>query len=137
MKALDPHRVTTVTDPAVVEIGVTATDGPAVGALELGTIEEDDGEVVNCTEEGALEFDVGINDAPLVGDLELGAIEEVEGEVVNCAEEEGTLELSDPLFDVGIDDGTMVVGTVEFNGVMVISAQFQNPSVSPSGEFPV
>ncbi len=100
MKALDPHRVTSVTDPAVVEIGVTATDGPAVGDLELGAIEEVEGEVVNCTEEGALE-------------------------------------LSNPLFDVGISDGAMVVGTVEFDGVMVISAQFQNPSVSPSGEFPV
>jgi hypothetical protein len=101
MKALDPHRVTTVTDPAVVEIGVTTIDGAAVGDLELGVFEVIDGEVV-----------------------------------INCPEE-GTLELTNALIDVGIDDGAMVIVPVEFDGVMVISAQFQKPSVSPSGEFPV
>ena len=35
MKALDPHRVTTVTDPAVVEIGVATMDGAVVEGLEL------------------------------------------------------------------------------------------------------
>jgi hypothetical protein len=117
MKALDPHRVTTVTDPAVVEIGVTATDGPAVGALELGTIEEDDGEVVNCTEEGALEFDVGINDAPLVGDLELAVV----------LDDEGALELlrdgTGDGFRVGANDlvgftvGMIEVGEVIMDGL--------------------
>jgi hypothetical protein len=101
MKALDPHRVTTVTDPAVVEIGVATIDGAVVEGLELGTFEVTDGEVV-----------------------------------VNCPEE-GTLELTNALIDVGIDDGAIVVVPVELNGVMVISAQFQKPSVSPSGEFPV
>jgi hypothetical protein len=47
MKALDPHRVTTVTDPAVVEIGVTTIDGATVEDLEL---------VVVLVDEGALDF---------------------------------------------------------------------------------
>ena len=47
MKALDPHRVTTVTDPAVVEIGVATIDGAAVEGLEL---------VVVLVDEGAMDF---------------------------------------------------------------------------------
>ena len=95
MKALDPHRVTTVTDPAVVENGVATIDGAVVEGLEL---------VVVLVDVGAMDFlRDGTVDDTLVGTIVVVADFAVVGFTV------GVVKLGEAIID-GLNDEPLDVG---------------------------